>query len=625
MDKRFLKGIKPAPFPNSSLSEQDSADIFHSLVDRRYIRGNVTVMDKIPNTDGVLTFIDADQYPIGQFEVQLKTLASQYKDNPKFQCELALLAYALDAILPVILVVVDQQSKLVYWLHLDELLISKINPKGNAKSVMLPLPTDQVIDGKDLGYVSSWKSIIDSVKYKLTNFNELLAQRNAFRTLLGGDNPRLLPAYSLNPLSIREIHVFLDLLNSKMDNEFRSIKEMLYYHYWKMAIAIAVYQPEDLAFFILPLPLSSNSPLILEIADPSRPFMDDLFDKDKALIMMHTPNNLIKEDPKMLALELINNEVFKVVGKRNFPIEDRFMAEEYVYGFAKRFSSLLGISRSPDHVNVQHILRTIFLLVPLSREVMHGRSTEHIIMNIDHLMSVRDEEHKTMIAQAERALEEGMTANPNLRLSMRTGLFELDLLRYYLELLDGLGVKSFKRPLLDMKDNNAQGNFTWSSWNLENIYSNAAKIFESFPDLYNRLVNERFPQLKAELDLFQQDSVIVYILASSYQGDKPRMLCYRFIAIDATPIRKLLLFRSDDSDCPDLLGDDAWKTMWNRTFEFFGTKHELRAKSGLPLEIFMGSSPMHRLISDTLGRYLDEYLKSQGLKKTDYREFTAYE
>ena len=89
MDKRFLKGIKPAPFPKSSLSEQDSADIFHNLVDRRYIRGNVTVMDKIPNTDGVLTFIDTQQYPIGQFEVQLKTLSSKYKNKPRIQSELA--------------------------------------------------------------------------------------------------------------------------------------------------------------------------------------------------------------------------------------------------------------------------------------------------------------------------------------------------------------------------------------------------------------------------------------------------------------------------------------------------------------------------------------------------------
>ncbi|RZJ90098.1 MAG: DUF4365 domain-containing protein [Chryseobacterium sp.] len=625
MDNKRLRGHRAAPFPKSSQSEQDSADIFHSLIDRRFIRGNISVMDKMPNSDGVLNFIDEQQYTIGVFEVQLKTLSRRYKTKPRFQCELTLLAYALDSILPMILAVVEQESRLVYWLYLDEALVATLNPKANSKSVMLPLSASQVIDGNDLNYISAWKNIINTVKYKLSHFDQIEQQRNAFRMLLKGGSNRLVPAYSLNALAIREIHIFLDLLNSKLDHEFSSIKEMLYYHYWKLAIAISVYEADDLAFLILPIPLSSNSPLILEVADPTKPFLDELFERDKALIMMQSVNNPIKENPQMLALELINNEVFKVVGKKNFPTADRFLAEEYIYGFGTRFSSVLGVARFPDQVNIQHVLRTIFVLVPLSRDIMHGPSTEQITYLIDHLMTSRDVEYKTMIEKADQALRNGMTANPNLRLSMRTGLFDLDLLRYYLEYLDSLGVKNFDRPLLEMQNGHNNGPYMWSNWNLDNIYSNVEKVFNQFPRIYGQIVQERFPLLKAELDLFQKDSIIIYILAPHYQGDKPQLLCYRFLAVDSFPLRKLLFFHADDSECPEILNDDDRQNMWTRSFVFFGVPHELSAGSGLPIELFMGSSPLHRLVNDTLGGYLDKYFKVQGLKKTDYKGLSAYE
>lgn len=624
MDKKHLEGARPAPFPNSSWAEQDSADIFHNLLDRKYIRGNVSVMDKMPNSDGVLTFIDEQQYPIGQFEVQLKTLPSGNKSRPRFQCELSLLAYALDTILPMILAVVDKESKLVYWLHLDEKLIDNVNPKAGANSVMLPLSHSQVIDRNNRAYISDWKKIIETVKYKLCHFDQLEQQRNAFQTLLGGPNPRLLPAYSLNELAIREIHIFLDLLNSKLDHEFKSIKEMLYYHYWKMAIAISIYQADDLAFLILPLPLSSNSPLILEIADHRRPSLDDLFAKDKALIMMHTQDNTIKEAPQMLALELINHQVFKVVGKRNFPTADRYLAEEYVYGFANRFCSLLGLSPWPDQVDIKHVLRTIFVLVPLNRDISYGASTEHITLFIDHLMAPRDTEYAKMLEKAENTLADGMSPNPNLKLALQTGLFDLDLLRFYLDFLDNLGLKSLTKPLLDMKNDTREGGYVWSSWNLENIFINVSEILEQFPRIYNRVVHERFPLIKVELDLYQKDSVILYILCPKYQGGKPRLLYYRFLALGVNPLRKLLLFHQDDPKCPLSLRDDDSGLIWKKNFEFSDISHKLRATGEMPLEIFMGSSPLHRLVGDTLGRFLDRYFKSQGLKKTDYQEVTAY-
>jgi len=95
MEKRTkLIDSRPAPYSTTATAEGTSADIFHYLLSRKYIQGLVSIQDKVPNTDGLLTITDSDRVPIAYVDVQLKTLKRVNANKPKYQCEKELLAYA---------------------------------------------------------------------------------------------------------------------------------------------------------------------------------------------------------------------------------------------------------------------------------------------------------------------------------------------------------------------------------------------------------------------------------------------------------------------------------------------------------------------------------------------------
>lgn len=222
--------VKSAPFNKTSGPEAKSADIFHALLNRDFIKGNVNVMDKVPNSDGILTVTDADNYIIGDINVQLKTLKKKDIRNPKHQCDLSLLTYATESILPVILIVVDQVNNRAYWLHLNHEVISQIEPHIRGKTISLLLPPENCIDSTHM-YVKKWTEILRSVQEKIQNFDIIETQLNNLKLQLGEVGKRLLPAYSLNGFAIREIHIFLDYYNGRLDREFKAIKDLLYHNY----------------------------------------------------------------------------------------------------------------------------------------------------------------------------------------------------------------------------------------------------------------------------------------------------------------------------------------------------------------------------------------------------------
>ena len=86
---------KPAPYPKTSSSEIESRDIFHRLLNRQFVKGDINVMDKTPNWDGILELLDEQNSTVGKIEVQLKTLRSEFATNPKQQCNQSFFSYCL--------------------------------------------------------------------------------------------------------------------------------------------------------------------------------------------------------------------------------------------------------------------------------------------------------------------------------------------------------------------------------------------------------------------------------------------------------------------------------------------------------------------------------------------------
>jgi hypothetical protein len=605
--------LKSSPYTKTSYSEELSAQIFDKLVNREFIRGNISTADKIPNIDALLTLLDQESRPIGDFYIQLKTLDRKNVNKPKFQCSKSLFAFAFESVIPVLLVVVDQSNEKAYWMHLTRNLYDSLNPKSQTKSVMLHLSTDQVLEDGKNNHLNVWEKIINDVKYKVHNFEYVKEQAEFSEKLFGGRNPRILPAYSIGESEFREINTFLDHLNNRFDNELRTIKEILYYDCWKLAIALTDYQAKQASFFILPLPINGNRPLILELAKGRRS-ADEIFHNEKALTLrMSSQANPIKTNPSSLALELLEKEVSKVIGKKDFDTESSFLAIEYLFSFARIFHSVLDLPKEPDTIDLDHLYKTLFVLLPISREIEWGPSQGKIMCYIDHLIQFRTDELKSIIERAEKGRNDGIKANPELTLISK--FIDLNLVKYYIKMLQHLGYRQIDNPLKPMILQRHDAIYIWDTWLPEPMFDNLKKIFAELLSIYQKLIDDKFPLLKQELDFFDGESVIVYIFNPNFTDHSPYLHCIGFRSLEPEPKRQILLLHSESEQGKELINGIDSSDFWEKEFTLFGSKHLLRSSKGYNLNFLHQPRPTHWMINDTLSLRFKEYFNSEGKRQ----------
>ena len=72
-----------------------------------------------------------------------------------------------------------------------------------------------------------------------------------------------------NPI-FRELHIFLDYYNKLLDDDFKTIKTILYPSYWKIGIGIIDYQDKSIIFLLYPIRYELNDTLIKEINSNSK-------------------------------------------------------------------------------------------------------------------------------------------------------------------------------------------------------------------------------------------------------------------------------------------------------------------------------------------------------------------
>jgi hypothetical protein len=165
---------KKAPYPATTASEMTSRDIFQSLLDARFVKAFIQVLDKVPNFDGHVDITDDENRSIGLLLVQGKTLDPKDYKKPKFQCEGSFLSACNDSVLPVLLVAVDQEHKIAYWIHISKELLEDAAERIKGNSVSIPFPKDNVLNRKDQRYIGAWTDIVQAVKEKVQNYDALL-------------------------------------------------------------------------------------------------------------------------------------------------------------------------------------------------------------------------------------------------------------------------------------------------------------------------------------------------------------------------------------------------------------------------------------------------------------------
>ena len=188
--------LYPAPYADTSPSEREAVNVLNSLLDPLKFKSFFHTDDKIPNHDGCIELTTAEQVPIGKLDVQIKKLAPKNYADPKYQCSLPFLSFCEHSILPVLLIVVNVDQKLAYWMHMSKYYLFMLSKKIKGKTVSVRIPKENFIKENSTGHYEQWKDIIDDYKKRVSSWELRMQDLKELGKAIGGPKDRVEPTWN---------------------------------------------------------------------------------------------------------------------------------------------------------------------------------------------------------------------------------------------------------------------------------------------------------------------------------------------------------------------------------------------------------------------------------------------
>lgn len=603
---------KPAAYSPSSTTELESVTILENLLSKEWVKPYLKVNDKTPNFDGYLDITDRDGTPLGKLEVQIKTLPEEYYSSPRFSYERSFMAACQRSVNPPILIAVNRKDKIAFWQHVDLQTISDFFTDPSRKTRILSFPPENKIDGQDENYIESWVSLIeDALADKLysstqkSRIKELEDELEKWK--------KHLEVANLAPEIIQQIHIFLDHYNSLLEQDFKAIRKILYPAYWKIGIAIGAYSLFSLSYILLPIPYTQNDPMIMKLKQLTEKDFTSLFMDRGALLMSSTSeSNPIRTTPLHLAYRLLDSDILRTIDKNHFAIEDNFAANEYIIGFIDTFSNYLGFEHLANGYNLDNLTEVLDLLLPVYEvtncSLRSGpTSYDH---HIDYNTNSRFRRSNSQsLAVVKEKLSQGFT--PPVSVTLRSELFDLDLLKHYIRSLRSAGQRTAARSFLPDKSAPGVGMLPWKAWDRSILLANVQIFVENFRRVYTGLLKKNFPLLSEQLALDEQADLTIYtILSENDRSKKPLLRAYHLKATKPAKETKIQFFH--EVDCPIDPAD-----MYKRNTYLCilgGEEYQVTILQNRPLDFLFCSAPVflaaHKTLKENMESYLKEKLKS---------------
>jgi Domain of unknown function (DUF4365) len=604
----FLEG-QSAPYPERSPSEAHSKHTLMSLLDSRFVRGDLRIMDKYPNADGILDITDVNGYIKGKIDVQLKTLPSKRVNRPSHACEKNFLSYCAQSTLPVILIAVDQVNGKAYWQHMNYEILSVIQDKIVGKTYSLNLPLENCINGISLTYVDKWTQICKATFERGWNYDNLKAGYENLESELKVLREKFGPL-TLNGEQVKQIQQFLDTYNYLLDHDFKIIKQVRYSNYWKIGLGIIRYTEDECSYLVYPIPYGTNEPLIRQvkpgsIKDIGREFVFGRILRTQA----YANGNPISDAPEKLAYELIKADFEYGIKRIEFDLPDDFMANEYIHGFVSRFSTYLDLDGNSESFDLNELYELINTVLPLLLDIQLSipEGAKRFTHNIDPYQKLKSGPiHRQRIAEARQKATAGYS--PRFEIIPVSSDFHIDLLRFYIDHLLAQGIQYTRRvydPNTRIKNSN--GSFVWDFWNNEVLQDNLVILFQNLKRVYQLLIERHFPELSAELDLFRDGNLILYCLSFEHRRHAGPQLEYYKLNSRAKLENNIRFYTNADRPFSreSLMGANGW------TMRIGGKVYDLRAGGGEGLTFMFNPLPMHTFVRKLINDRIAELLKKK--------------
>jgi len=598
---------KPTPYPKTSASEIESRDIFHRLLNRQFVKGDINVMDKTPNWDGILELLDEQNSAVGKIEVQLKTLRSEFIDNPKQQCDQSFFSYCLTAALPVLLVIVDKQNEKAYWRHIDAVTLQEVKQNIKGESYLLSIPIENCLDGTDQRYVDEWRKRAKEASSKVWNFDSETKKKQELEQKLSVlhlklQNPVNLPAHAL-----REIHDFLDEFNYILDKEFGSVKQIIYPDYWKIGMGVIRYGFGNISFILFPVEYDKSQLLIKEVED-GYDFMTEMRDGNVLLWAGKEDNADLTVNRVAYSYNLAEDQIMGVAGTYNFPLWDIVVANEYLISFIDKYQQYLNLEKHQDTYSLRELKYLLYRVIPMlaATTVNYADWVVKYDHNIDSYDRYRaNEGHRKQMAEAIKKIHEGY--EPKVSVTVVSQRYNIELIHFYIGLLESKGFATAKRLYItDMRDEKMYNVPLWKTWNPEVLWQNVQFFYSQFYRLYQEYIRTHFFNIQQYLQILDsKETTTVHVFYSdSTMSYPPHMEIYH-LRPELPEDGRVLAFRANEPNCPI----DRKKYYEDKDFTCVieGKRYQVMIIQRRPLDFMFTDSPFYTLINETLSDLLKKF------------------
>ncbi len=457
--------MKPKPYSNSDTAEIESLNVFRRKVNSNYIKLDIKERDKFPNIDGYAEIVTVEQIPIGKIEVQIKTIRN---GDANYYIDSSLFSYAETTTLPVILILVNRTSNLVFWIRISS-NIGKLTKGNNVKVEIKNLDT---IDEYS-SYIQKWISIVQEYRKRIKEHPILqeLLEANQYTKPIDG----------LSKDKLKYLQNYVDFLNSMLDKEYKIVKDVIFPGIWKIGIAVISFD-SSLAYGIFGIKYG-ESDLLIKSLDKTK---FDFHQRGNIRTLHHTFK--IPEDPSQLAKSRIQSYINDFLEAKAFPVVLTEFANEYIFAVVNKYFFAFGFKEEQDSYEISKVkigfenyfFKWVYLA---SKKINYPEHLDHI--DISMIEFFTNENIKINIS--EELLESNDPVPPYL---FKTSEFTIPQFIEALEILQRESILCAMRitPKHDFsKFKNNKSHWIWDKYTEEEIktkirieYVHAYKLFEEY-------------------------------------------------------------------------------------------------------------------------------------------------
>lgn len=608
---------KPAGYPKSSTGELDSLSIFQYLLNKEFVKPDIKALDKFPNIDGSLELTDSENRPIGKLEVQLKTLDPDNYNNPKYPCEKSFFSYCERSPAPVLLVAVDRQNKRVYWRHIDRSTISEVASKITGATYFLPLPKENCLDGNNEDYIQKWGVIVQERQEDLSKLFILKSQNEELERKLAELKPKLHNPVNLPLFALKEIYNFLDKYNYILDHEFAVVKQVKYPEYWKIGIGILKYEFGEVSFILFPVKFEDAQPLVKEV-DRSYDFTGLEMLEGRVLMWAGSRDwDCISKYPMTYAYELLDDDILRIAGKVNFPLDDLFLAHEYVISFIDSFHEYLVMPKDADSYSLADLKYLLMHIIPMVAATT--RNYADWVVEYDHGIDQYErfragKNHQKDIENAKKKIKEGFI--PKVKVTVTSTRYNIELIYFYIRALEKKGFRSALRKYkISQRDETIYNVPLWQTWNKQILWENLKLFYEQFYKRYENYIGQHFPIIKDELkNIRSKEYTVIHVLYfDENRSYEPWMRVFH-LRPPQYEEGKILCFLDEDPSNPIKLEN---LQVGKYECEFEGKLYQISYTHGQRIDFMFEQSPTYALINSMLTDRLKKYLRKRISNKNE--------